>query len=236
MTARTEGGPALAPRPVLDVVRDVKGPRPLLSADAERALTERQREVLDGLLWVFADGFAHLTMGEIAAAARCSLRTLYDLAPSRDDLVRLVVDRKLWAIGRRATAAIESEMEPLEAIRSHLRAAHVAVVDTTEAFAADASADPGTAAIQRSHADYLIDVTRALLDEAVRRGDICDVDTAAVARVMANVGADLAGPTVITTLRTPAKDAADAVVDLLLAGLTAPHVSEPPGAHNARQG
>ncbi len=206
--------------PVLDVVRDVKGPRPLLASDAERELTVRQRQVLDGLHEVFADGFAHLTMGEIAAAAQCSLRTLYDLAPSKNDLVRLVVDRELWGIGRRAMAAIEPGMAPLDAIRAYLRAAHMAVVDTTESFAADASSDPGTDAIQRSHAQYLVEVTRALLDEAVGRGDIDDIDTAAVARVMANVGADFASPLVLTTLHTPAKAAADSIIDLIIVGLT----------------
>lgn len=215
---------------VLDVVREVKGPRPLLSGDAERALSPRQREVLDGLREVFANGFAHLTMGEIAADLQCSLRTLYDLAPSKNDLVRLVVDRQLWGIGRRAMAAIEPDMAPLDAIRAHLSAAHVAVADTTESFAADASSDAETNAIQRSHANYLIDVTRALLDHAVDRGDIADVDTAAVARVMANVGADFASPAVLTTLRTPPKAAADMIVDLMILGLTTQGFSRRPMA------
>lgn len=223
--------------PVLDVIREVKGPRPLLSGDAERALTVRQREVLDELHDVFADGFAHLTMGEIAAAAQCSLRTLYDLAPSKSDLVRLVVDRHLWGIGRRAMAAVEPDMSPLDAIRAHLHAAHVAVADTTEALATDASADSVTDAIQRSHAQYLIDVTRALLDEAVVRGEINAIDTSAVARVMANVGADFAGPDVISTLASPAKDAADSIVDLLVAGLVitterTPENAPPRGTHH----
>ncbi len=181
---------------------------------------DKIRIVLDGLREVFAEGFAHLTMGEIASATQCSLRTLYDLAPSKNDLVRLMVDRQLWGIGRRAMAAIEPDMAPLDSIRMYLRAAHIAVVDTTESFAADASADSGTNAIQRSHADYLIDVTRALLDEAVERGDIANVDTAAVARVMANVGADFASPTVLRTLRTSPKAAADTIVDLMIQGLT----------------
>ena len=65
---------------ILDVVRDVKGPRPVLSRETEDALTPRQREVLDQLHEVFLDGFAHLTMAEMAAAASCSLRTLYEVA------------------------------------------------------------------------------------------------------------------------------------------------------------
>ncbi|MEM7287783.1 MAG: TetR/AcrR family transcriptional regulator [Actinomycetota bacterium] len=207
-------------RGILDVVREVKGPRPVMSREAEDALTPRQREVLDQLHEVFLDGYAHLTMAEMAAAASCSLRTLYEVASGKDELVRIVVDRHLWGIGRSAMGAVTDDMAPLEAIRAHLRTAHVAVADTTEVFANDSDADPGTSAIAAAHAQYLADVTRALLDEAVVRGDIADVDTAAVARVMANVGADFAGPTILPTLHSDPKAAADTIVDLVLRGLS----------------
>ena len=204
------------------MVRQVKGPRPVLSREEEQALTERQREVLDDLTVLFSSGFAHLTMAEIASTLSCSLRTLYGLAPSRDDLVLVVVDRDLRRVGRAAMAAIEPGMNSLQAIRSYLRAANVAVADTTEAFAADAAADPNTHALNEAHSQYLIDITRAVLDTAVACGDIADIDTAAVARVVAGLGADFAGPNILPTLRTSPKDAADAVVDIVLSGLTHP--------------
>ena len=205
---------------LLDVVREVKGPRPLLSRDAEAGLTDRQRKLLSQLHEVFAGGFAHLTMGEMARAASCSLRTLYELAPSKDELVRLVVDHRLWQVGRVATGAIDPDMEPLDAIRAYLRAAHVAVAGMTEAFAADSAGDPGTSEINAAHAQYLVDVTRALLDRAVADGAIAEIDTGAVARVIANVGADFARPDVLPTLHTPPQAAADAVVDVVLRGLS----------------
>ena len=203
----------------------------MLSREAERNLTARQRELLDELNRLFAGGFAHLTMAEIAATLSCSLRTLYGLAPSRDDLVLLVVDRDLWRVGRAAMTAIEPNMDPLQAIRSYLRAANVAVADTTQAFAADAAADPNTRALNAAHSQYLIDITRAILDAAVEGGAIADIDTAALARVIAGLGADFAGPEILPTLRTSPKDAADAVVDIVLGGLTRP--PEPP--ENPRQ-
>jgi hypothetical protein len=54
---------------------------------------------------------------------------------------------------------------------------------------------------------------------AVERGDITAVDTAAVARVIAGVGRDLARPEVISTLDSSPKEAADTIVDLVLTGL-----------------
>ena len=62
----------------------------------------------------------------------------------------------------------------------------------------------------------------ALLDLAVERGDIADVDTAAVARVIAHLGQDFIRPDVLPTLRSSPKVAADSVVDIVLRGLTRP--------------
>ena len=73
-------------------LRAIPAPRPMLTREAHARLTERQRELLHELGRVFADGFADLTMAEVAARLGCSLRTLYGLAPSRDELVLAVAD------------------------------------------------------------------------------------------------------------------------------------------------
>lgn len=213
--------PAAHPAGIVEQLRAIPRPVPVLSREREQALTGRQRELLDRLGALFDAGFAELTMAEIAASLNCSLRTLYELAPSRDELVLTVVDRNLWRIGRAAAAALDPQMAPLDAVRAYLAAATVAVSGTTQAFAGDLAAVPAAQRLEDAHAGYLVAVTRALLDLAVERGDIAAVDTAAVARVMAAVGRDFARPEVLATLRSTPKEAADAVVDLLLAGLRA---------------
>ncbi len=202
----------------------VPRPAPVLDRERERALTARQREILDRLSDRFDEGFVDLTMAEIAAWLNCSLRTLYGVAPSRDELVLIAVDRNLWRIGRTARAAIEEGMRPLTALRAYLRGATVAVGRITPAFARDLSQVPAAERLRNAHEEYLVAVTHCLLDLAVEHGQIGDVDTAAFARVMAGVAGDLARPGVIGGLRTSPKDAADAVVDTLLRGLTAPTV------------
>jgi AcrR family transcriptional regulator len=194
-------------------------PRPVLDREREEQLTERQREVLRQLDAMFRDGFAELTMAEIAARAGCSLRTLYALAPSRDALVLMVVDRQLWRIGGNAQRILTGEPAPLDAIRAYLRAAHEAVGRATDAWSRDLGTVPAVRALVDSHNQYLIDVTRALLDAAVARGDIADVDTAAVARVLAGLGRSFADPAVARTLRSSPQQAADEVVEIVLEGL-----------------
>jgi AcrR family transcriptional regulator len=197
----------------------VRRPRPIMGRDRERALTERQRELLDQMERLFAGGFATLTMAELAARLNCSLRTLYALAPSRDELVLIVVDRNLWRVGRAARDAVREDLAPLDAVRAYLEAATVAVSGWTEAFARDLAAVPAAQELEEGHNEYLFDVTRTLLDVAVERGHIADVDTAAVARVLAGLGRFFSRPQVISSLESSPKEAADQVVDLVLRGL-----------------
>ena len=201
-------------------LRAVPAPRPVLDRDREARLTGRQREVLDQLGTLFDDGFADLTMADIAANVGCSLRTLYDLAPSRDELVLTVIDRNLRRIGRRAISAVQPDLDPLAVIRSYLMAANLAVAATTPAFARDQAATPATHRLVTAHSDYLVAITRTLLDLAVELGNIAPTDTAAVARVVAGLGAMFALPENLETIDSTPKEAADAIVDVILRGLT----------------
>ena len=172
----------------------------MLTRDELHRLTDRQREILGQLGALFRDGFAHLTMSEIASELNCSLRTLYGLAPSRDELVLTVVDTHLWHVGREAMAAISPDLAPLDAVRTYLGAATLAVNGTTAAYARDLAAMPAARRRNGDHADYVVAVTRTLLDLAVEQGDIAAVDTAAVARTLANLGHDFIQPEVMATL------------------------------------
>jgi AcrR family transcriptional regulator len=203
-------------------IRDVPAPQPLLDRDRERRLTLRQRQILDQLGAVFTDGFATLTMAELAASLNCSLRTLYTLAPSRDELVLIVVDRSLWRIGRNARAAIEPGMAPLDALRAYLASAMLAISGWTEAFARDLAAVPAARRLSTGHDQYLFDITKTLLDLAVERGDVAPIDTAAISHVLAGLGTEFTRPEVYATLRSSPKDAADTVVGVVLRGLSGP--------------
>ena len=203
-----------------DRLRDVPAPEPVLSREREAALTARQREILDELGRIFDKGFVDVTMAELAAQLNCSLRTLYGLAEGRNKLVLMVVDRNLRKVGRVANRVVDDDMTALDAVKAYLSAATVAVQDTTPEFADDMATMPEGVAMNAAHSEYLIDVTRALLDVAVEQGEIGVVDTAAVARTIAGLGREFARPAVLPTLASSPKDAADAMVDVVLRGLT----------------
>ncbi len=219
-----DAGQVADPKPgdeVMARIARVPRPQPVMSRETYAALSDRQREILREVGVLFAEGFNHLTMAEIASALNCSLRTLYTVAKSREELVLIVVDRNMWAIGREARNAIVPDMEPLDAIRAYLRAANVSVAGITEAFASDADSTPAAQALSAAHNDYLASVTQALLNEAVRRGTIARCDTGAVSKIVAGLGRQFARSDVISTLRSSPKKAADDMVEVILLGLEA---------------
>lgn len=131
----------------------VQAPKRLLAPEVERALTTRQLEILDALEdSVLVESLAEVTMAEIARRLSCSLRTLYGIAPSKDELVLTVVDRRLHRIGRDAMRALDLEGSPLMRLRAYLRATNQAVQPTTAAFSRDFARDPAAQRIVGAHA------------------------------------------------------------------------------------
>jgi len=202
-----------------DVLRSLPAPPPVLSRERERELSVRQREILDELGRIFEKGFSDVTMADLAAQLNCSLRTLYSMAESRNELVLMVVDRNLRTVGRAAVDVVDAGLDPLESIRSYLAAATVAVQNITPEFADDMAAMPDGQRLNAVHSQYLIDVTEALLNLALVEGLIEAVDTAAVARMIAGLGREFARPEVLPTLHSTPKQAADEMVELVLGAL-----------------
>lgn len=198
----------------------VRPPKPLLPPETERRLTARQRQVLDALeRLVVRGGLADLTMAEIAARMNCSLRTLYGIAPSKDELVLAVVDRRLHQIGRAAIGSLTAAASPLEAVRRYLEAVNEAVQPTTTEFVREFADIPGVNRLLDAHEAYVTAITRSLLDRAVDEGQIAAVDTAAVAHVLGGLGREFARPEGMAVVSDTAKETADAMAEIVLRGL-----------------
>jgi AcrR family transcriptional regulator len=157
-------------------------------------------------------------MAQLAARVNCSLRTLYALAPRKDALLLMVIDRRLHRIGRAAMAAIEPGMDALTALRAYLEAATIAVAPTTEAFARKLATVPGAERLTRAHANYVTAVTERLLERAVAERQIEPVDTGALALVLGGMGASSRAPRAAALQASP-KATSDAILAIVLRGL-----------------
>src|SRR3954451_10977241 len=100
--------------------------------------TPRQVEILDTLQALFlAEGFRHLTIGDLVDQLSCSRRTLYSLAPSKEELVLVVIERFFNRMGVRAKAEAASRTDPGEAIAAYLATGVTAFMSAQSAFTED---------------------------------------------------------------------------------------------------
>jgi len=201
---------------------NVRAPKRRLSPSTEQSLTARQLEILDTLdESVLGGGFSDLTMAEIAKRMTCSLRTLYGIAPSKEELVLAVADRHLQRIGREAMEALELDEPPLSRLRAYLRATNLALQPTTVIFSMDFNKLPGARQLAEAHAGYIVAITRALLDEAVEARDVAAFDTAALALVLGRLGREFSRPDVEGIIQKSARETADSIAEIILDGLIA---------------
>lgn len=156
-------------------------PRPLLSQRAEQRLGPRHREVLDELeASFFADGFAGRSVRELAAEVGCSRRTLYELAPSKDDLVLLVLDRFLHRVGRAALDQIDPAAPCAEQVAHYIMGA-AELQRVTTVFAEDLADEPAARRLFDRHFEYVTAVTAEIVQLGIRRGEFRPVAPAVVA-------------------------------------------------------
>ncbi|MAI24740.1 MAG: hypothetical protein CMN75_01790 [Spirochaeta sp.] len=198
----------------------LKVPRPLMPPETESRLTPRQRQVLDSLeTLVVQEELAEMTMAQIAAQVNCSLRTLYGISPSKDELVLTVTDRRLHRIGRAAIEALDPEASPLDNLRLYLRLAHEALQPTAGSLIHGYSKTLGARRLGDSHESYLVGIVKGLLDQARSRGEIIEVDTTVIAHVLGGLGRDLALLDLEGSAWNRPKEAADATAEIILRGL-----------------
>jgi AcrR family transcriptional regulator len=141
--------------------------------------TRRRTQLFDALVDLFlAEGFAHLTLDEIAARLRCSKSTLYTLADSKEQLVREATVHFF----RRATEDVESHIAEIsgarERISAYLSAVGTALTAASDQFMADLDAFPPAREVYEQNTQIAAGRVKALIDDGVAGGDFRDVHAA----------------------------------------------------------
>lgn len=201
-------------------IESMRLPEPILSSEATAHLTPRDREILRDLATIFIErGFAEFRLADLAAELRCSLRALYRIGRNKEDLFLAVLDRIAYTFGATAAAAVRPGMTALEAVEAYLRAGNEMVGIFQGQLGLDVAASPKAAARNDAYAAGGIDIVHALLDFAVERGEIPTVNTGALARMLAGAARDFTRPEAMRILKTSPQQAANEMVELVLAGL-----------------
>jgi AcrR family transcriptional regulator len=201
----------------LEIVR-AGAPRPLLSRTAEARLGPRHREVLDQLEELFMrSGFASFTIGDLASEVGCSRRTLYELAPSKEQLVLIVIDRRLHRMGRSALDSIDSAMPLLEQVRQYIKGGldFLMFAPLVDDLVDDA---PARRLIDR-HYRFVMTVVQRLIALGVERGEFANVDPAIVGAVVTGSSLYMTQPEIAADSGLPVRELVDGMLDLVLGAL-----------------
>jgi AcrR family transcriptional regulator len=150
--------------------------------------TARRAELFDAVATLFlSEGFAHLTLDQIAARLRCSKSTLYTLAGSKDDLVRAVTVHFF----RSATAEVEAAVADVAGtparLTAYLTAVGAALAPASEAFMEDLAAFAPARELYEQNTRAAARRVHDLISDGVATGDVRDVHAAFVADVAASV-------------------------------------------------
>jgi AcrR family transcriptional regulator len=184
----------------------------------------RHEQLLDHLVEVLlAEGFAHLTLDDIAARLHCSKRTLYALAASKEQLVRAAVvhffrratEHVEHALGANGTPA-DRLVAYLQAVAAELRPASVRFYDDVAAFAPAAEIYERNTRVAARRAQDII-------REGVADGTFRDVDAAFTADVITSVMVRIQQRQVAATTGLDDAAAYTQLTDLLLHGLSKSH-------------
>lgn len=178
--------------------------------------TARQEELADQLVTLLlGEGFAHLTLDDIAARLRCSKRTLYALAGSKEQLVKQAVVHFF----RRATARVEAAVDGGHDVGAYLGAVAAELAPASKAFFDDVAAFPPAAEVYERNTRAAAKRVQQLVAAGVAAGEFRTVDTRFVADVVTALMVRIQQRQVAASTGLDDADAYERLADLLLGGL-----------------
>jgi AcrR family transcriptional regulator len=148
-------------------------------------LSPRLRSILDELDGIFVDeGFAHLTVGELAARLRCSRRTLYELAPTKDELVLVVIDRRMRRTGAIAAEQVNAITDPADRLDAFMMAGSSELKRVTLRFREDVAGFPAGQRLIATHYRYATALVGEILEEGIAQGRFRPLQVRVVAEII----------------------------------------------------
>ena len=130
------------------------------------------------------EGIKGVRIGELAAEASCSRSTLYELAPSKEELLQLVLDRILRRIMRRGAEAIARAGDPANGVHAMLTSGALDFAALGPQFLEAVRQDPPARRLFERRIAESSDILEGLIADAVTGGQFRRVDPAIAAEAI----------------------------------------------------
>lgn len=183
----------------------------------------RHLEILEGLeTIVLTEGFRDLTVGGLAERLRCSRRTLYEIADSKDGLVLIVIDRVMRRLARIARDAAARESTLLDQVRAYLTKGLTELHRATLSFTEDVAASPEAALLVSSHFRYARSMLERMLVKGMETGEFREIHPRITAETFDAALLRLLDPDVLRSAGISFAEAVEEYLTLFTDGIRAP--------------
>jgi len=181
--------------------------------------SERHNELINELEKLLEKGVPDLTMSEIASKLRISLRTLYEIAPSKDYLIIMTVNNILKKLGKHALDAVINIDSPIQKLEEYLFIVNQAVGPKFNSFFKDLEKVDGADEMVDYHENFISDFTKKLLDDAIQKKEIQNIDTKAFSILLGGIGREFLKEKNRDSINSSPEDSANSITSIILNGI-----------------
>ena len=181
--------------------------------------SKRHNELINELEKLLEKGVPDLTMSEIASKLRISLRTLYEIAPSKDYLIIMTVNNILKKLGKHALDAVININSPIQKLEEYLFIVNQAVGPKFNSFFKDLEKVDGADEMVDYHENFISDFTKKLLDDAKQEKEIQNIDTKAFSILLGGIGREFLKEKNRDSINSSPEDSANSITSIILNGI-----------------
>ena len=184
-----------------------------------RIYTKRHNEIIDALEVLLESGVPNLTMSEIAKKLKISLRTLYEIAPSRDELILMTMDNILKKLGKFAMDSVSEIHSPVEKLEEYLMIVNQAVGPKFDRFLKDMEKINGSKMTADYHENFIKNFIKELLEQAIMKKEIKAIDVKAFAILLGGIGREFFKEENKRSINFSPEESANSITSIILNGI-----------------
>ena len=190
-----------------------------LNTKNNRIYTKRHNEIIDALEVLLESGVPNLTMSEIAKKLKISLRTLYEIAPSRDRLILMTMDNILKKLGKFAMDSVSEINSPIEKLEEYLMIVNQAVGPKFDRFLKDMEKINGSKMTADYHENFIKNFIKELLEQAIKKKEIKAIDVKAFSILLGGIGREFFKEENKRSIHLSPEESANSITSIILNGI-----------------
>ena len=181
--------------------------------------TKRHTEITESLEKMLEKGVPDLTMSEFASKLKISLRTLYEIAPSKDKLILMTMDNILTKLGKHALDSVSNIESPIMRLEKYLFIVNQAVGPKFDRFMKDIEKINGSKKMADYHENFISTYTEKLLNEAIEKKEIQQINTKVFAVLFSSIGREFLNEKNRKSISTTPDENANSITSIILNGI-----------------